>query len=69
LLVMLIDDIRRLVTWLILSIAYQISSSSDNVGNIDRSVFLKRTALVLGACRYWVSPLVSATGTATGCAR
>jgi len=48
LLVMLIDDLRRLITWLIMSIAYQVSPSSDAVGRIDRSVFLKRTALVLG---------------------
>jgi predicted MPP superfamily phosphohydrolase len=49
LLVMLIDDIRRLVTWLILSIAYQVSPATDGgVGRIERSLFLKRTALVLG---------------------
>src|ERR1035437_5317757 len=48
LLVMLIDDIRRLVTWLISSMVFSNSAESDAVGNIDRSVFLKRTALVLG---------------------
>ncbi len=48
LLVMLVDDIRRLVTWLIASLVYSNSASSDAVGNIDRSLFMKRTALVLG---------------------
>jgi predicted MPP superfamily phosphohydrolase len=48
LLVMLVDDIRRLVTWLIGSLLYRGSSGGDALGNIDRSLFLKRTALVLG---------------------
>ena len=48
LLVMLVDDIRRLVTWLIASLAYNSSTTSDTATTIDRSVFLKRTALVLG---------------------
>lgn len=48
LLVMLVDDIRRLITWLITSLAYNSSTSSDTGGTIERSVFLKRTALVLG---------------------
>jgi predicted MPP superfamily phosphohydrolase len=49
LLVMLIDDIRRLITWLITAIAYNNTSSPDAPSTaIARSVFLKRTALVLG---------------------
>ena len=48
LLVMLVDDIRRLVTWLIGSLVYSNSANNDVVGSIDRSLFLKRTALVLG---------------------
>ena len=49
LLIMLIDDIRRLVTWLITSLAYGGSSETGAAANnIERSVFLKRVALVLG---------------------
>ncbi len=48
LLVMLIDDIRRLITWLVSALIYRGSSAGDTVANIDRSLFLKRTALVLG---------------------
>lgn len=51
LLVMLVDDIRRLVTWLITSLAYGTSAEGGQQGNsggIARSEFLKRTALVLG---------------------
>ena len=48
LLVMLVDDIRRLITWLITSLAYNSAASSDTTTTIDRSLFLKRTALVLG---------------------
>ena len=48
LLVMLVDDIRRLVTWLITSLAYNSAAASDGTNSIERSVFLKRTALVLG---------------------
>src|ERR1700735_1809909 len=48
LLIMLIDDIRRLVTWLITSLAYSSTADNGNApGGIDRSLFLKRTALVL----------------------
>lgn len=48
LLVMLIDDIRRLVTWLVSSMIYRNSEAGENAASIDRSLFLKRTALVLG---------------------
>ncbi len=49
LLVMLVDDIRRLATWLITMLAYNNSSAAGPAsGAIDRSLFLKRTALVLG---------------------
>jgi len=50
LLVMLVDDIRRLITWLITSMAYGKVAGSDTAscGGIERSEFLKRTALVLG---------------------
>ncbi len=50
LLVMLIDDLRRLITWVITAFAY--NNAADTAapadGGIARSVFLKRTALVLG---------------------
>ena len=50
LLVMLVDDLRRLFTWLIGLLAYGNKAAEGNdVGrNIERSVFLKQTALVLG---------------------
>jgi predicted MPP superfamily phosphohydrolase len=48
LLIMLIDDLRRLFTWLIGSLAYRNTPASDAAGSIERSVFLKRTALVVG---------------------
>jgi uncharacterized protein len=48
LLVMLVDDIRRLVTWLIGALVFRNGAGDDAVASIDRSVFLKRTALVLG---------------------
>ncbi len=49
LLVMLIDDIRRLFTWLITTVAYRNTTSPDAAeGGISRSLFLKQTALVLG---------------------
>lgn len=48
LLVMLVDDIRRGVMWLFASIAYRNSPAADASDSIDRSLFLKRTALVLG---------------------
>jgi predicted MPP superfamily phosphohydrolase len=49
LLVMLIDDIRRLITWLITSLAYGGSTDSGAAdGGIERSVFLRQMALVLG---------------------
>lgn len=49
-LVMVIDDIRRLVTWLVTALAYGNSAaqSGESAGGISRSLFLKRTALVLG---------------------
>jgi predicted MPP superfamily phosphohydrolase len=47
-LVMLIDDLRRLFTWLIGSLAYRNTATGDATGGIARSEFLKRTALVLG---------------------
>ena len=50
LLVMLIDDIRRLITWAITAIAYNntADTAAPQDGGIARSVFLKRTALLLG---------------------
>lgn len=48
LLVMLVDDIRRLVTWLISALMYRNSAAGETAMSIDRSVFIKRTALVLG---------------------
>ncbi len=49
LLVMLVDDIRRLITWLITALAYNNAAEPGNTADgISRSLFLKRTALVLG---------------------
>ncbi|MCW3123694.1 MAG: mismatch repair protein MutT [Flavipsychrobacter sp.] len=48
LLVMLVDDIRRLVTWLVSSLVYRNSPAGEQVVSIERSQFLKTTALVLG---------------------
>jgi len=49
LLVMLIDDIRRLLTWLVTTVAYSNTSAPDgSEKGISRSLFLKQTALVLG---------------------
>ena len=49
LLVMLIDDIRRLFTWLISALIFRNAPGPDAAtGGISRSDFLKRTALVLG---------------------
>lgn len=49
LLIMLIDDIRRIVTWLITSLAYNNTAVAEaGTRGIERSVFLKRAALVLG---------------------
>ena len=47
LLVMLIDDLRRLITWAITAIAYNntADTAAPQDGGIARSVFLKRTAL------------------------
>ena len=47
-LVMLVDDIRRLLTWLVGSLAYRNSPAADTSSSIGRSTFLKQTALVLG---------------------
>ena len=47
LLVMLIDDLRRLFTWLITSMAFRNSQSADVADPIERSAFLKNTAIVL----------------------
>jgi len=50
LLVMLVDDIRRLFTWMIGLLAFGNKSAEGNdlSQNIERSVFLKQTAIVLG---------------------
>ena len=48
LIVMLIDDLRRLFTWLISSMAFRNSQASDAVTDpIERSVFLKNAAVIL----------------------
>ena len=48
LLVMLIDDVRRLITWLVGLVVYRNDTKMDVPSGITRSLFLKRTALVLG---------------------
>ncbi|MBC7554611.1 MAG: metallophosphoesterase [Taibaiella sp.] len=47
LLVMLIDDIRRLFTWLITFLAFRDAAPSGGTGGIQRSVFLNQAAIVL----------------------
>ncbi len=48
-LVMLIDDIRRLLTWLVTTMTLSNSPNTDVISNpIERSLFLKRTAVLLG---------------------
>ncbi len=50
LLVMFIDDLRRLITWLAATMAFSNTTSSDTVGGdtIERSLFMKRAAVLLG---------------------
>jgi len=48
LLVMLIDDLRRLITWLVGFIAYRHSDAGTSEYKISRSLFMKQFALVLG---------------------
>ena len=47
LLVMLIDDIRRLLTWVITSFASGNSPEADTAPKIERSVFMKQVAVTL----------------------
>ena len=47
LLVMLLDDVRRLFTWIVTSFASGNSPASDTAPTIERSVFLKQVALTL----------------------
>ncbi len=48
LLVMLVDDLRRLITSLIAAVAFHNSPTSEGITNpIERSVFLKNTAIIL----------------------
>ena len=47
--IMMIDDLRRLFTWLVsLFVAGSDTESGNTVFNMSRSVFFKRTALLLG---------------------
>lgn len=48
LLVMLLDDLRRLFTWAITSFATKNSPAAEAATTIDRSTFMKQAALVLG---------------------
>lgn len=48
LLLMLVDDIRRLCTWLIGSLIFRNSSAANSAMTISRSTFMKQAALVLG---------------------
>ncbi len=48
LLVMLIDDLRRLFTWAVSSMAYRNTPTADTGTKIERSVFMRQAALVLG---------------------
>ncbi|MBL7690516.1 MAG: hypothetical protein JNM41_02910, partial [Flavipsychrobacter sp.] len=57
-LVMMIDDLRRLFTWGVVSMAGKNSPTADTVTAIDRSTFMKQAALVLGG--------VSLVGFSTG---
>ncbi len=57
-LVMMLDDLRRLFTWGIVSMTGRNSPTADTVTTIDRSTFMKQAALVLGG--------VSLVGFSTG---
>jgi uncharacterized protein len=48
LLVMLLDDLRRLFTWGVAAFAFKNSPTAESATTIDRSTFMKQTALVLG---------------------
>lgn len=48
LLVMLLDDLRRLFTWGVAAFAFKNSPTAEAATTIDRSTFMKQTALVLG---------------------
>ncbi len=47
-LVMLVDDIRRAITWMVASMAFRNAPATDAVSSIERSTFMRQTALVLG---------------------
>ena len=47
LILMLLDDARRLFTWLITSVAFGNTPASDTSPKIERSVFLKQVSVVL----------------------
>lgn len=47
-LIMFIDDLRRLLTWTVASLAYHNSPSAETGMKIDRSVFMRQAALVVG---------------------
>lgn len=48
LIVMLLDDLRRLFTWGIAAVAFKNSPTAESATAIDRSTFMKQAALVLG---------------------
>jgi hypothetical protein len=57
-LVMFIDDIRRLFTWLITSMVSKNSTTADTATTIDRSTFMRQAALVLGGISVLISALL-----------
>lgn len=48
LLVMALDDLRRLFTWGVTALAFKNSPTAEAAATIDRSTFMRQTALVLG---------------------
>ncbi len=47
LLLMLVDDLRRLFTWIITSMAFSNAATSDTTPKVERSVFIKQVSIVL----------------------
>lgn len=47
-LIMFVDDLRRLITWMVASFAYRNSPSAETGMKIERSVFMRQAALIIG---------------------
>lgn len=47
-LIMFIDDLRRLITWMFASLAYRNTPTSEAGFKVERSVFMRQAALIVG---------------------